>query len=146
MKIWRLTTRATSDEAFDGIGASKNPGRWNKDGEFVAYMGESISLCILENLVHFDVSTVPALYLYSIEIDPDHFSQQDDLTIVNSPSKAREYGSKWYKSKTSMCLRAPSKVVNEEYIFVLNITHPKFQNLEIVSHGLFDLDSRLTQK
>jgi RES domain-containing protein len=37
---------------LDGLGAKSVGGRWNSPGRAVVYMAESISLAVLENLVH----------------------------------------------------------------------------------------------
>jgi len=63
---WRLTTKKNESEAFNGIGASKYGGRWNSKGNKVIYSSESISLALLENLVHFDLDLSPKLYLFEI--------------------------------------------------------------------------------
>lgn len=40
--------------AFSGIGAKQNPGRWNSAEVPMVYAAESLSLAMLEMLVHLD--------------------------------------------------------------------------------------------
>ena len=62
MRIYRMCRekRAKSlEEAFDGAGASKVGGRWNPRGITAVYTSESISLALLEILVHADLEDLP---------------------------------------------------------------------------------------
>lgn len=48
---------------LDGEGARFAGGRWNSPGRAVVYMAESISLAVLENLVHMSRQDFPSKYV-----------------------------------------------------------------------------------
>ncbi len=146
MIIWRLTTKDNISEAFDGEGASRYGGRWNSKGRKMVYCSESVSLAVLENLVHFDVDIAPPLYLYEIEIDDPAIDRDSTLLkLLRDKTKSKHFGDKWISSKSNMALEVPSAVVERENNFLLNPEHSSFSSLKITSHGLFYLDSRLTK-
>jgi len=48
---------------LDGLGARLAGGRWNSPGRAVVYMAESMSLAVLENLVHMSRQDFPTGYV-----------------------------------------------------------------------------------
>jgi RES domain-containing protein len=52
IRAWRLVAVAYADRIMSGGGAYRRGGRWNSQGREIIYMSESLSLCVLENLVH----------------------------------------------------------------------------------------------
>ncbi len=143
--LWRLTTRARREKAFDGEGAKKYGGRWNPKGTSCIYTSASTSLALLENLAHFSLDTAPNLYLYSIVIEDNLISPppvlpndwQDDLIL------SQEIGRRWCDQALSLVLPVPSSIVPSEMNYLLNPLHRKMANITIVEHGLFDVDGRL---
>ena len=57
MVVWRLTLR--EHVAPDGEGARRYGGRWNKPGTPVVYTSGTLSLAVLEYLVHVDSDILP---------------------------------------------------------------------------------------
>src|SRR5450432_2475776 len=57
---------------LDGAGAMRVGGRWNSPGKRVVYMAESLSLAVLENLVHMNKVDFPVGYVSVSAIIPDH--------------------------------------------------------------------------
>lgn len=145
MNIWRLTTRDNITEAFDGQGAFKYGGRWNSKGTKLVYCSDSISLAILENLVHFDIDIAPPLYLFEIEIENKQVYLDPKLKqLLSNERRTKQYGDEWVFSLKSLALEIPSAVVNREKNYLLNPEHTCFKKIKIIPHGLFDLDTRLT--
>jgi RES domain-containing protein len=143
---WRLTTRSNATIAFDGEGASRYGGRWNSRGTKLVYCSESVSLAVLENLVHFDVDMAPPLYLYEVRIDDnDIFKGPISSQVMSDEEQSKKYGDKWAYSNQTIALEVPSAVVNKEKNYLLNPDHRAFCQIKIISHGLFDLDVRLTK-
>jgi len=140
---WRLTTKKNENEAFNGIGASKYGGRWNSKGNKVIYSSESISLALLENLVHFDLDLSPKLYLFEIKLNGLDILQEDlskvDIKNLNS---SRDFGDLWLKNSRSLALKVPSIIVPSESNILINPDHPKFKGIKIIHHGPFEVDSR----
>jgi len=144
LNFWRLTTRSTEEEAFNGQGASKYGGRWNSKGTKMVYCSDSVSLAVLENLVHFDVDIAPPLYLYEIEIEHKNiFSDPATTSLLKDESRSKAYGDKWVSSNKTVALKVASAVVANESNYLLSPEHTDFKKLNIVFHGLFDLDARL---
>ncbi len=56
---------------LDGEGAMLVGGRWNSPGRAVVYMAESISLAVLENLVHMSRQDFPANYVSVAAVLPN---------------------------------------------------------------------------
>lgn len=143
--IWRLTTKTSAVEAFDGEGARKHGGRWNSKGTPCVYSSISCSLALLENLVHFDLDTAPPLYLYSVELQetailptptlPGGWEDEEQATQV--------IGHQWIQSKRSLALEIPSAIVPMEKNYLLNPLHSTFASIKVVQHGQFDVDKRL---
>ena len=52
---WRMVQSHVADRAFSGEGARRYGGRWNSKGHGVVYTSGSISLAILEILVHIQI-------------------------------------------------------------------------------------------
>lgn len=144
MKVFRLTKSRTISEAFNGQGASKYGGRWNSKNVKTVYCSDSISLCVLENLVHASSDLMPRLTLYSIDV-PEHMIRKEAKSqeILNDPEQAAVGGDEWVRSGSSVALKVPSKIVPQEFNILLNPDHDDFRSLKPMEIGPFDLDSRL---
>jgi RES domain-containing protein len=73
IRAWCLAAAAYAARMMSGGGAYRRGGRWNSQGRALVYMSESLSLCVLENLVH--MVKVPMLQGFkSIWVDiPEKF-------------------------------------------------------------------------
>ena len=56
---------------LDGEGAKLVGGRWNSPGRSVVYMAETISLAVLENLVHMAGEDFPTGYVVVEAVVPE---------------------------------------------------------------------------
>jgi len=59
---------------LDGAGARLVGGRWNSPGRALVYMAESVSLAVLENLVHMTGQDFPRGYVCVAAVLPDGIS------------------------------------------------------------------------
>jgi len=89
-------------------------------------MAETISLAVLENLVHMSRQDFPTGYVSIAATIPDHVAM---LTAEVLPSRftnrdPRELGDRWLSSMHSAVLRVPSAVVPSESNYLLNPRHP----------------------
>lgn len=67
MYLFRLCSKHY--QALDGEGASLYGGRWNSIGVPLVYTSEHLSLCLLEQLVHLNIATIPSNWVsLTIEI------------------------------------------------------------------------------
>ena len=132
---------------LDGEGAMLVGGRWNSPGRAVVYMAESVSLSVLENLVHMSRQDFPAGYVCIAAILPAGIniaSGQDlrlrgDLRDLSSQS----LGDWWIEAKTSAVLEVASVIVPHEHNYLLNPVHPDFAKIRTDPPALFHFDPRL---
>jgi RES domain-containing protein len=146
---WRLTKTKYLPAAWDGEGAKKVGGRWNSAGGAVVYTSGSLSLALVEVLVHLPAGILPAWSAVPIEFD-------DSLVTVVAPRQlpknwrdsppppaTQAIGDEWVARGTSAALRVPSVVVPGEWNFVLNPAHRDFGRIRIGAPMSFPFDPRL---
>jgi len=170
MKIWRIikTQRATQTTAingveipaaFDGVGASLYPGRWNSKGTLLVYTAGSQSLATLEILVHLEDSTLlDSFSIFSIECDEKYllplgkylqYSSEAKLALSENWMRTppmlgtRTVGDNWVKSNDSLVLAVPSAVIPNETNYLINPYHSDFDKLIIGKPQSFPFDQRL---
>lgn len=171
MIIWRIikTQRATQNTAvkgveipaaFDGVGASLYPGRWNSKGTSVVYTAGSQSLATLEILVHLeDSALLNSFSIFSIECDERYvlplddylqYSSEPDFILSKSRLKkppsfqTRTVGDNWVKSNDSLLVAVPSAVIPSETNYLINPYHPDLEKLKIGEPQPFPFDERLS--
>jgi RES domain-containing protein len=150
MRLYRLTNRNDPTDAFSGEGARRVAGRWHAAGLRVVYTSSSVSLAVVENLVHFEAENLAAIaFLYTVDV-PDALIETPSLSELpsdwNHPRRsdhARAYGSEWANSKRSLGLAVPSIAVPQERNVLLNPGHPEFQSLALGGPLPFSFDQRL---
>jgi RES domain-containing protein len=150
IRAWRLVAAPYADRILSGGGAYRHGGRWNSHGRAVVYMSQSLSLCVLENLVH--MVKMPMLRRFkSIWVDiPEpqiHTLAKKDLPpswkAVPAPEATKKIGDQWFDEKISVVLKVPSTVIQNEWNFVLNPAHLYFGKLKIGDVRDFEFDERL---
>ncbi|MFN0146212.1 MAG: RES family NAD+ phosphorylase [Dehalococcoidia bacterium] len=135
--------------AFSGEGAALAGGRWNEPGLRVVYTSSSVSLALLEALVHIERGgPLPAMALFTIDI-PESVSLQS-ITPADVPgfpamseTETRSLGSAWIRSARSVGLVVPSVIVPLEANVLLNPAHPAFSELDVGGPAAFTPDARL---
>ena len=135
---------------LSGIGAFKVGGRWNTKGSYILYAASSISLAVLENLVHFNLHYTPTdMCIVKISIPSNSF-KLIEVNELNEKWKSQpfnkysqEIGDKWLMSHESLVLVVPSAVNNYEYNYLINPHHPEFKNIKIEEVTPFTFDTRL---
>lgn len=130
---------------LDGEGARRVGGRWNSPGRAVVYMADSISLAVLENLVHLSREDFPIGYVVIGAVIPNHVPvlSPDDLAKFSKPSSPREIGDRWLDEGASAVLRVPSVIVPQEFNYLLNPKHPDFAQIVVELPFPFTFDERL---
>lgn len=151
MVIWRIARAA--HQALDGEGARLNGGRWNTEGVAVVYGSESLSLAMLEYLVHIDPALIPD-DLIAMEVvlpddpalgavvDPAQFPAGDWRTYP-APEWQAELGDLWVEDATFLWLAVPSAIVPEEHNVLVNPRHPRMGDVRTVGTRPFRFDRRL---
>jgi RES domain-containing protein len=132
---WRVTHlkyAPPSGDPLDGAGAERAGGRWNSPGHPVVYLSWTVSLAVLETLVHADdleslVYRVMASVRFHAEDVTDVLDTVDPLTMTTKES--RGIGDDWLSSRKSPILRIPSVVIPAEPNYVLNVLHPDYRRI-----------------
>ena len=150
---WRVVKARHAGTAFDGEGPRLRGGRWNSPGTAVVYTSQSISLAVLETLVHFDrESPLPELVVISCRF-PGHLLSEIDRSAL--PGHWRSYpaspelqqiGDEWIKSRRSAVLAVPSAIVETERNYLLNPRHRAFGSIVIGARQPFAFDLRLLRE
>jgi RES domain-containing protein len=149
MRVWRVARRVYS--ALDGEGARRAGGRWNSPGLPVVYASSTLSLAILELLVHTDPDLIPR-DLQAFEIDCPGSLAAEVLDARSLPSNwrnipnhpvCRALGDEWLKRGDHPLLGVPSAVVPEELNYLINPAHPDAALIQVVRARAFSFDERL---
>jgi RES domain-containing protein len=136
--------------AFCGIGAKQNPGRWNSAEVSMVYTAESLSLAMLEMLVHLDEIMLRLSYVFfEVEASTNLILKlpEKDLPanwkIYPAPSSTKVTGDKWAGAMSSLILKVPNTLSPIEQTFLINPEHPDFEKLTINGPYPVSFDPRL---
>jgi RES domain-containing protein len=147
--LWRLVKATRADSAFDGEGAFRFGGRWNSRSHRIVCASSTLSLALLEILVHLDPAAhVPDLVALSIRVprtDIETFktpTADKATTLTGELRQTRTWGDRWIKEANSPALRVPSSIVPMESNFLINPQHPKFNKYTISAPLPFPIDNR----
>jgi RES domain-containing protein len=147
---WRIVNTRFSADAFNGEGARLYGGRWNNPSVKMIYTAGSISLATLELLVHLDstavlpsYSTCPVEFADSLVDILDPARLPADWKQSPAPTELQVIGDEWISLASSVVLRVPSAIVEEENNYLINPAHKDFAKLVIGSMKPLNLDTRL---
>ena len=147
---WRITKTRFAAQAFDGQGARLYGGRWNSAGVRMVYTAQSVSLAVLEILVHLQNTPVLSAYsLVAVEFDGKYLKRLDRSTLPSnwsdspSPPELLAIGDSWIASEESVVLEVPSAVVESESLYLTNPAHSDYSKVQISAPSPFSFDPRL---
>lgn len=148
---WRICAPEYAATAFSGEGARIHGGRWNSKGRAVVYSSESVSLAVLEQLVHVEDPMVLDTFLVvsatldedSIEVLSPH-SLPDGWRTYPTPPHLKEIGDEWLSEVGSLALRVPSVTVRGQHNYLINPAHPDFASIAVSEPEPLDIDPRIT--
>jgi len=147
---WRIVKTRFAAQAFDGEGARLNGGRWNSVGVRMVYTAASISLAVLELVVHLENTDVLHSYsLCAVHFDDAAVTRLDrsrlPINWADSPAPPELFaiGDAWIAGQSSVVLEVPSAVIESETNYLINPGHPGFKSLIIDPPRPFTLDPRL---
>lgn len=149
VQAWRITDQKYADSAFSGEGARLWGGRFNSPGIPAVYASGSLSLALLEILVQSnDRSNLRNKVLFRADIQENliEFPPQNDLPekwkYIPASKTSQTYGDSWINQQNSPVLKIPSVVVPQEFNYVINPFHPKFNEIDISDALPLPLDPR----
>ncbi len=136
---------------LSGEGAKLYGGRWNSVDIPMIYTAGSISLCVLEFLVHTQPAHFPRdLILLHLKIDESILPKRlliPKLPIewhnCPFPPSTQKIGDKFIRSKNALVLKIPSVIVPQEHNYLINPTHPDAKKIRIVKSEPLQMDLRL---
>lgn len=149
LTAWRLSKLKFLATAFDGEGSARFGGRWNSKRVRVVYCSGTLSLAVLETLVHLNPPIQFQYGAFRVEI-PEECVEYVSMASLPEAWRAtpagaltRGVGDQWIRGRKSAVLAVPSVLVPQEFNLLLNPEHPDFQRLRINAPVPYSLDPRL---
>ena len=151
MRVWRIIPKLHLSQAFDGEGARRFGGRWNRLGTRVVYTSATLSLAALEFFVSLDRDTEPD-QLVAISADIPNDMRIGHIEVSNLPKGWRSYpvpeelqdlGTAWAASASTAVLVVPSAVIPDERNYLLNPAHPDSKRFFLNKPEAFHFDPRM---
>ncbi len=146
---WRLTKTKHLLHAWDGEGARLTGGRWNTAGTPAVYASATLSLALVETLVHVPSGILPACTAIPIEFDASLVERleprmlPEDWKAQPAPHATQAIGDAWVDAARGAILQVPSVVVPLESNYVINPKHSDFGRIRIGKPLPFPFDPRL---
>jgi len=148
---WRIVKTKHSATEFSGNGAKTYGGRWNSPGVAVVYVSGSMSLALLETLVHIQSEDLlkHRYLLYKVTFNDSLVTAVDPATLPKnwrkspSPARIQQIGDLWVARAKSAILQVPSPIVPTEWNYLLNPAHPNFTKITIAPNQPVQFDPRL---
>ena len=135
-RAWRIIKSRFAAEAFSGEGARLYGGRWNSPSIAMVYTAGSVSLATLELLVHLNnTSVLPSFSICPVDFDDSLVELLDRATLPQGwnesppPTSLRTIGDDWISRGSSVVLRVPSAVIENENNYLINAAHTDFKKL-----------------
>jgi RES domain-containing protein len=135
MRLWRIAaeTRKYAADDLSGVGAATSPGRWNDENEAVVYCASTIAMAVLETAAHVNDAGLPLnRFIVAIDVPDTLWARRELLDRTKLPPTwaaipagraSVSVGSAWLASKRSAILVAPSVLVPEEDVTLINPAH-----------------------
>lgn len=153
MIVYRLCRERYADD-LSGRGAEINGGRWNSKGFAALYTSSSRALCAIEIVVHVPAGIVPKDY-YIVEIEFPDYVPITTIGLKDLPGNwnnnpisksTQKIGDIFLSEQKALVLKVPSSIIKDEWNYIINPAHKKFNHVKIASTGQFTFDNRLFKK
>jgi RES domain-containing protein len=150
VKAWRIALHKfgrSRKAAFGGLSGFSADGRWHSAGRHLDYAAESLSLAILERVVHYKrFDTLEPHVVYILDIPESAIEQVTTLPKgwdgEDLSATAQSTGNTWCDEEQSPALRVPSAVTPGEH----NFHHPDWQwDWVLAGPQAFTFDARLAE-
>jgi RES domain-containing protein len=146
--LYRFTSEKYKDD-LSGEGSRLFGGRWNNKGHAVVYTSTSISLALLELLIHSaSYEEIKSKYLMTIEVNigepiPDIKANKLGKNWVEDISSTKWMGDEFLKANASIFLQVPSAIIPEETNVLINPNHKDIKKVKLKNTEPFRFDIRL---
>jgi RES domain-containing protein len=146
MMLYRFSPEQFSRD-ISGEGARRFGGRWNSKGKPIVYTSLSISLSLLELLIHSTShDEIIRNYLTSIEVPGDKITEIPLSHLkknwIADEGFTRYIGDEFLGSD-SLLLKVPSAIIAQEFNILINPLHRDFRKVKIKTAERFMFDARL---
>jgi RES domain-containing protein len=151
LRVSRLTKARYADTAFSGEGSVRYDGRWHRRGIRIVYASDAPASALLEVIAHTEAHSrfQHDYVLFEVRLDPDEHlltvgsdMLSDDWRAVPWPTSTQEIGTFWHEEQASVVLDVPPAVVPRQRNVLVNVAHPRFNELQIQEPEPFEIDSR----
>ena len=150
MRLFRIAKRQYIED-FSGEGARLYGGRWNKAGTKMLYLSSTLSLSVLEILVHFNQDYAPNdLYYAELELADKFINTKTDFSELkehlrdNPPHySTQKFGTEWVKFNKDLAMTVPSAILPTEQNILINPKHKDIGELKLIGIEVLQLDMRL---
>lgn len=151
LAAYRIFKTKYSAMWLEGEGAYRFGGRWNTPGTRLMYASESLSLALLEVLVHLEEEEMASKYS-SATIGFDEMFVVNAADFSGLPENwgdspiapaVQAIGDAWARSLKSLVLRVPSAIVRGEFNYLINVEHKDLKNVKLGTPETFIFDNRL---
>jgi len=147
--VFRIVKKVYSATCFSGFGSNLSGGRWNSRGTAIVYTSTSISLAVLEIIVHWQPLTIIPEFVICKGVVPKKLIENSNIDLKDSSYnilKTQSIGDAWIKSNSSLALRVPSVIIPEESNILINPAHEDYKNFKFIEATDFKLDERLYRR
>lgn len=149
MRVYRITKSQYVTD-FSGRGAATFGGRWNSKGTYILYTAASLSLAMLETVVHLSETAATSMYLAACLELP--LNNVEIWTPEDLPERWRDYpslevlkniGDDFVRRNDALALKLPSVIIPEESNYLVNPRHQQFNEIKLVYSRDLSFDTRL---
>jgi len=150
MRAFRVT-KIKHKDGLSGEGARLAGGRFNSVGTPLLYLGTTEALVMLEVRVHSPSSFPRDRLFHEIEVPDDGIATIAGLGLtlpanwraLPQPAETAAFGDAWIASGASLGLLVPSAVSPKDMNLLVNVGHPNFGQVKLISSRQESLDPRL---
>ncbi len=142
---WRFVKQKHARAAFSGEGAKLYGGRWNQQGVAAVYTSDTLSLAVIEQLIHIRPEDIIRLNYSSIKVEiPDSLAIEEIKRLPAgwdtdpAPEETKNIGNDWLLSGRTAILKVPSSIIKVQFNYVLNPQHPDFKKIKMHLPEKFD--------
>lgn len=152
MEVYRISAADFIDD-ISGEGSKLSGARWNYKGTAVLYTSSSIALATLEMLVRIPIRfSIPDLVIAHIKVPDDSVFNVEVKSLPRkwnqdpSPDALKKITEKWISNAKFLLMRVPSAVVPQNYNYIINPAHSRFNEVKIIKKEPFTFDKRILSK